>query len=247
MSLYEKIYPPSETVLDMEPEELAPIVLKHLNQPGPQKLNMHNFSTGTDPDFVKWAGDDHKRREEVMKRLIVAWRWLERELFIAPQPGNVSWAFITPRGKEVLESQNFETYNRGHLLPSDGLDPILVRKVKQTFIRGDYDTAIFQAFKEVEVRVRKKAGLSNKDFGVPLIRKAFGPPAGPLVDKKADKGEQTAIMELFAGALGTFKNPSSHRDVEFSDPKEAADIIHIANQLLRIVESIESIKLANTN
>jgi hypothetical protein len=45
-------------------------------------------------------------------------------------------------------------------------------------------------------------------------------------------------MELFAGALGTFKNPSSHRDIEFSDPKEAADIIHIANELLRIIESI---------
>jgi hypothetical protein len=45
-------------------------------------------------------------------------------------------------------------------------------------------------------------------------------------------------MEFFAGALGTFKNPSSHRYIDFSDPKEAADIIHIANQLLRILESI---------
>lgn len=238
MSLYEKIYPPAETVLDMEPEELAPIVLKHLNELGSQTLNMHNFSIGTSPDFIKWAGDDNKQREQVLQRMIVAWRWLERELFIAPKPGNVDWAFITPRGKEVLESQDFETYKKGHLLPSEGLDPILVRKVKQTFIRGDYDTAIFQAFKEVEVRVRKKAGLSNKDFGVSLVRKAFGPPAGPLVDKKIEVGEQTARMELFAGALGAFKNPSSHRDVEFSDPKEAADIIHIANQLLRIVESI---------
>jgi len=124
-------------------------------------------------------------------------------------------------------------------LPSEGLDPVLVRKVKQAFIRGDYDTAVFQAFKEVEVRVRKKAGLSNKDFGVLLMRKAFGPPSAPLVNKEADAGEQTARMELFAGALGTFKNPSSHRDVDFFDPKEVADIIHLANQLLRIVESIE--------
>ena len=238
MSLYEQIYPPAETVLDMEPEELAPIVLKHLSKSGSQKLNMHNFSIGTDPDFVKWAGDDHRHRQEVLQRLIVAWRWLERELFIAPQPGNVDWAFITPRGMAVLESQDFETYKKGYLLPSEGLDPILVQKVKQAFIRGDYDTAVFQAFKEVEVRVRKKSGLSNKDFGVSLMRKAFGPPLGPLVDKEADAGEQNARMELFTGALGTFKNPSSHRDIEFSDPKEAADIIHLANQLLRIVESI---------
>lgn len=240
MTLYEKIYPSAETVLDMEPEELAPIVLKHLSEPGQQTtLNMYNFSLGTDPDFVKWAGEDQRRRKQVLQRMIVAWRWLERELFIAPQPGDVDWAFITPRGKEVLESQDFETYQKGYLLPSEGLDPILVRKVKQAFIRGDYDTAIFQAFKEVEVRVRKKASLSNSDIGVPLMRKAFNPKNGPLTDKSADAGEKVARMDLFAGAIGTYKNPSSHREVDFADPKEAADIIHIANQLLRILKLIQ--------
>ncbi len=236
--MFKEIFPPIETVLDMEPEELAPIVLKYLSESGQQTLNMHNFSIGTNSDFVQWAGDDHRRRQEVLQRLIVAWRWLERELFIAPQPGNVDWAFITPRGKEVLESQDFETYKKGHLLPSEGLDPILVRKVKQAFIRGDYDTAIFQAFKEVEVRVRKKAGLSNSDIGVPLMRTAFNPKNGSLTDKSADAGEKVARMELFAGAIGTYKNPSSHREVDFADPKEAADIIHIANQLLRILKSM---------
>jgi len=238
--MFKDIFPPADTILDMEPEELAPLVLKFLNESGSQKLNMHNFSLGTNPDFIMWAGEDLRRRNEILQRLIVSWRWLERELFIAPQPGNVNWAFITSRGKEVLESQDFETYQKGHLLPSEGLDPILVRKVKQAFVRGDYDTAVFQAFKEVEVRVRKKAGFSNEDFGVPLMRKAFGPPAGLLVDKGATSGEQNARMELFTGALGTFKNPSSHRDVNFSDPKEAADIIHLANQLLRIVQSINN-------
>ncbi len=237
-TLYEKIYPPAETILDMEPEELAPLVLKYLSESGQQKLNMHNFSLGTDTDFIKWAGDDHRQRQEVLQRLIVAWRWLERELFIAPQPGNVNWAFITPRGKEVLESQDFETYKKGHLLPSEGLDLVLVRKVKQAFIRGDYDTAIFQAFKEVEVQVRKKAGLSNSNIGVALMRTAFNPDNGPLTDKNTDKGERVARMELFASAIGTYKNPSSHREVDFADPKEAADIIHIANQLLRILKSI---------
>ncbi len=222
----------------MEPEELAPLVLKQLSESGQQKLNMHNFSLGNDSDFVAWAGPDPRQRQEISQRLIVAWRWLERELFIAPQPGNIDWAFITQRGKAILESQDFETYKKGHLLPSEGLDPILVRKVKQAFIRGDYDTAIFQAFKEVEVRVRKKAGLSDSDIGVSLMRTAFNPKDGVLTDKSVSTGEQVARMELFAGAIGTYKNPSSHREVNLTDPKEAADIIHTANQLLRIVESI---------
>jgi hypothetical protein len=73
----------------------------------------------------------------------------------------------------VVEAQDFQAYRKGHLLPSEGLDPVLVQKLKQSFIRGDYDTAVFQAFKKVEVRVRKKANLANTDIGVPLMRKAF--------------------------------------------------------------------------
>lgn len=238
MSLYEDIFPPIETFIDLEPEEIAPLVLKFLSEEGSQKLNMHNFSLGTDPNFISWAGTVKSQRDKAQRQMIVAWRWLERELFIAPEPGNIDWAFITDRGKQVLEDQDFNTYKKGYLLPSDGLDPILVRKVKQAFIRGDYDTAVFQAFKEVEIRVRKVARLPSSKFGVNLMRKAFKPTDGILTDKGAEKGEQQAIMELFSGAIGIFKNPRSHRDLSLSDPKEAADIIHLANQLLRIIESI---------
>lgn len=237
MSMYSEIYPLPEAVLEMEPEELAPLVLKHLSKAGQGKLNRHNFLLGSDPELTTWAGS-YQKGQAVLERFSVAWMWLEKELFIAPQPGNNDWMFITHRGKKVLESQDFSTYRQGYLLPSEGLDPILVRKVKQSFIRGDYDTAVFQAFKEVEVRVRTKAGLTASDIGAGLMRKAFSPTHGTLTDKTADGGEQVARMELFAGAMGTFKNPSSHRYVNLNDPREAADIIHVANTLLRVVDSI---------
>lgn len=234
---YKEIFPPVETVLEMEPEELASFVLKYLSLTGTQKLNKHNFSLGTDPEFREWA---EKQGDNVLQQFMLAWMWLERELFIAPQPGNIDWYFITKRGEKILEGQNFETYRKSHLLPSDNLDPILVRKVKPSFIRGDYDAAVFQAFKEVEIRVRDKAGFTNREIGVDLMRKAFGPPKGPLVDTTAHPAEQAARMEIFSGTIGMYKNPSSHRDIEFSDPNEVADIIHIANALLRIVDSINT-------
>lgn len=88
--------------------------------------------------------------------------------------------------------------------------------------------------KAVEVAVREGAGLGNDALGVALMRTAFGK-AGPLRDPEAEPGEQVAAMELFAGAIGLFKNPSSHRYVDFADPTLAGEVIVLADLLLRLV------------
>jgi hypothetical protein len=150
-------FPPIENSLEMEPEELSPFVLRHLStRENTGKMNRYNFALGTDSELTSYGGDNI---QEFCKRFTEAWVWLEREMFLAPKPGEKGdWVFITRRGRKVLESQDFNTYKETYLLPSENLDPILTRKVKPAFISGDCDTAVFQAFKEVEVRVRTKAG-----------------------------------------------------------------------------------------
>lgn len=72
------------------------------------------------------------------------------------------------------------------------------------------------------------------------MRKAFHPDNGPLTDTNAESGERRAMSDLFAGAIGAYKNPHSHRRVSLDDPDEAAEIILLANHLLRIVDGRRS-------
>jgi Protein of unknown function (Hypoth_ymh) len=108
------------------------------------------------------------------------------------------------------------------------------------FRRGDYDVAVFQTFKEVEVTVRKacnakKAGYSDSDVCTALMRKAFRPETGPLADMTVVCAEREAVMRLFSGAIGHAKNPTSHRDLAIN-AQEAARLIIFASHLLEFVE-----------
>lgn len=230
--MFKEIFPPIETALDMEPEELAPFVLRHLKKIG--KINRYNYSLISE-EKKEYAGE---HLEEFQKQLMEAFIWLEREMFVAPTPGTTGeWRFITRRGEKALEEEDFTAYVKGSLLSSETLHPTLVRKVKPLFLRGDYDTAIFQAFRIVEVQVRDKGGYSNSDYGVDLMRKAFHPETGTLTNKKSEKAEKEAMSHLFSGAIGLFKNPSSHRFIENIAPENAADLIRFANFLLKILEA----------
>jgi hypothetical protein len=52
-----------------------------------------------------------------------------------------------------------------NLLPKKQLHPLISQKVWTTILRGDYDTPVFQTFKEVEVSVRNAGGFRPEDVG----------------------------------------------------------------------------------
>ena len=123
-------------------------------------------------------------------------------------------------------------------LPEHELHPLIAQKVWSVFLQGDYDPAVFQAFKQVEVAVRNVGNYEDADIGVPLMRKAFHADTGNLTNPNQQPAEQEAIGHLFAGAMGYCRNSLAHREVNLT-AEEAVEMIFLASYLLRIVDSCE--------
>ena len=120
------------------------------------------------------------------------------------------------------------------LLPKRLLHRVVSQKVLPIFMQGSYGPAVFEAFKQVEVAVREVGGYAETDYGTKLMRMAFNPENGALTDSQ--DAEKQARSDLFAGAIGSYKNPGSHRDVEIA-AEEAAGLIVFASHLLGIVDT----------
>jgi uncharacterized protein (TIGR02391 family) len=68
------------------------------------------------------------------------------------------------------------------------------------------------------------------------MNKAFNPKSGKLVVPTcAVAAEQEGVQSLFRGAISFFKNPSSHRTVDYNDRHIAVQVIAFAELLLDIL------------
>ena len=255
MPIFSKLFemlPDAEDLLNLEPEELAGPLLVSLADR--ERIVPESIITYND---MRWEIEEgssrnnpnlnypHGIREDVLFALMEAWQCLVCEGFVAPRPTHLARGtnisstttyFVTRRGKKIETLEDFEAYRKADLLRKHQLHPIIAEKVWFIFAQGDYDAAVSVAFKHVEVAVRKAGGYEKKDYGVPLMGKAFNEENGNLTDQDQHKDEKIARRSLFTGAIGAYKNPSSHREVEFA-PEEAAEIIILASHLLRIVDT----------
>ncbi len=230
---FDDFAPDHQLVLSLEPEELAGIVLQHLVQTGQHtQINAQNFAS--QHNFAKYP---HNAVAEVQKAVMEAWVWLQREGMLAPLPETYGggWEFVTRRGKANATPEKLEAYRRASMLPQKMLHASIAQSVWAMFARGEYEAAVFQSFKELEVAIRKAASLSASDIGTDLARKAFKPNSGVLADHESLVAEQEALSSLMAGALGSYKNPHSHRSVTV-EPHEAVEMLILASHLIGIVE-----------
>jgi uncharacterized protein (TIGR02391 family) len=227
------LFPDPEPLLQLSPEEVAWVILEIVkswdtNQLH-QNMNHHNFSSTEAVPYTRL-------RQEVMNVLAEGWAWLTRECLLVPRAGSLNDAILSRKAKELGTRTQLEAYRRANLL-SGMLHPSIERESKAAFLRGEYENAIFNAFKEVEVAVRQAGSFTANDLGVQLMNEAFQVKIGPLTDKTIPESEQLGLRNLFSGAIGYYKNPGSHRHFP-TDPIEVAETLFFASLLLRIVERL---------
>lgn len=230
------ILPDPEALLALEPEEVGGILLQYLNslsEDEQKHLNFYNFSSS---QFVRDYPNQY--HEKIQYAFMEGAIWLENEGLIAPRPESPSrnFVFITKRGRKLLNTDDVRAYRKSNLLPKQFLHPTIAEKVWSLYLRGDYDTAVFQSFKEVEIAVRKAGSFEDTDIGKDLMFKAFNVEHGPLTNSQNPEPEERAVGHLFAGAMGFYRNSSGHRYVLDNNPKKAAEIIIFASHLLGIVD-----------
>jgi uncharacterized protein (TIGR02391 family) len=230
-----ELFPNADDVIDLEPEELAWRILQILAVDPDRK---HRLSGLHQIMLHYGAGRRYPLDERLSRAIGEGWGWLVNEGILVPDPSETPHGqyFVTRRGQQLRTRADFASYRKASVFPKELLHTRIQSKAWPLFRRGDHDVAVLQAFKEVEIAVRTAGAYPDGLVGKDLMEEAFKPHVGPLTDKNRIEAEQIPERRLFSGAIGSYKNPQSHREIVLS-AEEAAEMIIFASHLLRIVEA----------
>ncbi len=181
----------------MEPEEIAGYVIAYFNMPcenpsPKQYLSRSLFANALfyhGPDIPPpYQGLPQRKQEAIIEALMEAWWWLEREGLLVENPlVNQGVFFVSRRGRSLQTAEDLKALRHADLLPRKFLHPHLAPKVWGPYLRGDYDIAVFQAFKEVEVAVRHTGNFPATEPGFSVL----------LSEEPTMQGNHMRAMKVF--------------------------------------------------
>lgn len=163
------LFPKPEDLLALAPEDLAGVVVELM----PPLMQNHLFNPAAlsaQLFTVTGASYPQGARRAVNLAIAEALSWLLTQgiLIVDPEQPSGQFYVLSRRAVTLRARTDVEAFRKGRILPDDLLPALFLEKVVPLFRRGDHDIAVFQAFKEVEVAVRRLPIVTA--LAIPILR-----------------------------------------------------------------------------
>lgn len=235
--------------------DLGVAILRRLNHLGEEWRNDHNFVQWTVDGTNGWFDvdrpittsvylpgmDRRAERDELKAKLRQAWSWLERQGYVVADHGQHggNWKVITATGWEIARAADVAaTLHRVQAAAQLDIElhsRLRAAGVDTTFRAGDTDSAIRDAFADLEDAIRTLAGYSRSAYGVTMMSKAFAK-NGPL-GSAVDPQQQVGTQRMFEGAFAVLRNPAGHGPTGLAVAEAVETVLH-ADLLMRQLDRI---------
>lgn len=225
---------------------ILPLILRHQRQQANRGFVPSNLAIA----FAREYYADYERAHEMQRTEIgpsdvfmEGMAFLERAGLLIPLAfegvGHGSWMKLSRAGIAAAEN-GVATTAISSLECGRLLHPSIARECLREVERGPdgYDSAIFKAFREVELRLRAVTKSEGTKDAIRVVNEAFAPPNGIFVDLNGDQNEWRGIRDCFAGAIAAFRNPVAHRVVGHNDAEQVMRLLIYASSLLYLTEGI---------
>jgi len=147
-----------EVFLRLEPEELG-LAMLNIARKNMQHGTFHPGANIPIPGELLSGSVDHQRVERALSE---AWDWLRRQGLILPVPGinGVNGhMMLSRRAEHLITEATFDQFREAARFPKSLLHQKIADKVWIQLARGEFQDAVFYAFRTVEECVRAPSGL----------------------------------------------------------------------------------------
>lgn len=124
-----------------------------------------------------------------------------------------------------------------HPFDERNIHPEITRVSMKLFDDGHYSQATFEAFKYLDVQVKKLSGINDSGYKLMMAAFAEAAPKIKLTDliTTSDIDEQMGFKFMFAGVMSAIRNPRGH-DITSDPIDRCLDHLSVASVLFRRME-----------